>query len=67
MPQTGNNDPGNRYFDIRPRLIENEKVETRLSRDLDASIDLLAGIVSGPNFEPEITGVAGRPFGSRNG
>src|ERR1700733_1229019 len=39
MPQTGNDDPGNRGFNVRSCLIENEQVEARLSCNLDASID----------------------------
>src|ERR1700722_11442497 len=50
MPQARNDDPGNRGFDIRSCLVENEEVEARLSRDLDASIDLFAGITERSEF-----------------
>src|SRR3984957_4810558 len=50
MPQTGNDDSGNRGFNIRSRLVENQKVEARLSCDLDAGIDLFAGITERSEF-----------------
>jgi len=50
MSQAGNDDPHNRRSDVRSRLVEHEEIEIRLPRDLDAGIDLLAGIVERSEF-----------------
>src|SRR5271170_5232771 len=45
MPQSRNDHPDHRHLDIRPRLIEHEKIETGAPGDIDAGKYLLAGIV----------------------
>ena len=44
MPQPRNNYPDHRNGDIGPGLVENQKIEPSLARDLDAGIDLFARV-----------------------
>ena len=45
MPQAGNDHPDDRDLDVGPGLIEDEEIEARAPGDIDAGVDLVAGVV----------------------
>src|SRR5690242_6694727 len=44
MPHAGNDDPHDGHLDVGPRLVEHQEIIAGAPRDLDAGIDLLAGV-----------------------
>ncbi len=44
MPQSRNDDPNDRSLDVRPRLVENEEIETLTLGDAHARSYLLIGV-----------------------
>src|SRR5579872_1721423 len=50
VPQTGNDDSRNRRFDVRSGLVQHKEIKPGFSRDIDAGIDLFAGVVERPEL-----------------
>src|SRR6185437_1065517 len=50
VPQAGYDDPDNRHFDIRPRLIENQEIKACALCDFDAGEHLAARRIEKTEF-----------------